>query len=1266
MDGHATRLQEGGSGSDSEDWALLQQRQQQQAQDQSLIQSRYQTQMQKQNQNHIQNHGSTPLDLNLNRDTMERPSATNLRSAFRVNANPGSIGRAVTPDLLEGRGAPTSAAMLDANMAHVSRGFNPQQGSPRSVPVAITRRQGIVFNDAVSGDQPSETSEPLQTQPPPRHATPTPIRPRTRTLDATMLGQRGPASGNEIRHRVGSVSSSGSQPMPVDDQRAAPVPGSEAVSYSSISSVRMPDVSTPSSSKDKKSAKNRHALKRQPSRPPAISPSPYPSIDSLPYPMPTEDTSRLISLMKTLGGRMRGELEYQGEYEGPWHTGMAYIDEDKCALMFDTGPTGPFHIPLVSDLRGCKVHLMGYPNAEKECIEIVPPQAGLEVLLCPLISEELELWLAALLCWQQLPPVGVKSPSGKPSSPGAVAVRPEPKRQGNSSEEMKPSNVIKIGSFMLWDKGPAASARAVIHRSSTRDLQNPSMSWRRVSFALQDNGEFRLLVENSKSVLSVIELPNLSRCAIQALDRTVLDEEYCIAIFPIYATTATHLSIFRPVYLALESRTDFEVWFVLLRTFAVPDLYQLDDPLKDEVLDVSDMDKETVGEFFRMEKIIRVRVTEAKIKTKPAGLESLFLERNEKMDRKMEHDPLVGNYLAEVILDGEVRARTMTKMDTNNPYWRVDCEFNDLPPTVQELSVVLKRVEIIPDVHSKLGLPQEIVCGTVIVTLNQLERGQAHEDWQPILDERQQVIGSMLLRICHEEHVALLSKEYEPLSEILQRMPASLTTQITAALSGQLRPLSEIFLNIFQCSGTASEWLMALVEDEIDGIGSQTSMKKYRFSNRLKSNESVDSPTERELMVRDISKSLAGEANLLFRGNTLLTQSLEFHMRRLGKEYLEEVLRDKITEINELNPDCEVDRTKLQHGGADLDHHWNRLIHLTTEIWECIVDSAERIPTELRHILKYIRAVAEDRYGDFLRTANYTSVSGFLFLRFICPAILSPKLFGLLRDHPKQKAQRTLTLIAKALQKLSNVSTFGKREEYMEPMNRFLTAQRTVFKNFIDKVCGIPANQGYKTLPPSYSTPVMILNRLGPTAREGFPSLPYLIDHAGSFSGLVKLWVDNHPLDGKRVQAEPDLVEFNDLCFDLQKRADACLAKFVEARSKEASNKSTDQLAEATEHVSLTGAPSSPFSNGASPRAKDRELAPGSSGSECTEDLIKAGKDSRRGRDGSDGRKGSGVRHISGTSSGTFKTKNGRMGRTILNGIMRIGGGRAESPDSKT
>ena len=46
-----------------------------------------------------------------------------------------------------------------------------------------------------------------------------------------------------------------------------------------------------------------------------------------------------------------------------------------------------------------------------------------------------------------------------------------------------------------------------------------------------------------------------------------------------------------------------------------------------------------------------------------------------------------------------------------------------------------------------------------------------------------------------------------------------------------------------------------------------------------------------------------------------------------------------------------------------------------------------------------------------------------------------------LADHPDDRTRRSLTLIAKSLQCLANLSSFGVKEQYMVPMNDFMMAR---------------------------------------------------------------------------------------------------------------------------------------------------------------------------------------------------------------------------------
>lgn len=1246
---------------------------------------------------------------------MERPSASSLRSSFRSSVPPHTI-RAVTPEFHSRNLSPNlSAATIDTDnpvaagtdpTTPVSTsapgvpaainpdappllptrprtvvGLNSPQASPRTLPGTM-RRQGMVFNDTFDDDRPDDDSAVILSSPPPR------LPPRQRTYTMEAGGARQPpvslATAGDTRRRIGSFSASGTDSGRSQDALEA---------FSSSGASRQSDsphsdqyqAQRAQQTKDKKLS-TRRLIKRQSSRPTSPLVSPPPSVDSLPLPISTNDANKVLLLMTNLCGRMRGEVEYQSEAGGPWNAGMAYIDEEKGSLMFDSGLDGPFHVCLVADLRGCRVIPVDYPDKGRfNCLEILASHFTVDLILRPLAYEEADLWLAALLCWQQLRPVSGPMTTGKPTSPVAPT-RPELRRHTSSTgQSVKPTSIIKIGRVMLWDKGLATSPRAIVKRPSTRDLRSPTSTWRRVSCILQDNGELKLLTESDSSILSVIELSQLSRSAIQPLDKTVLNEEFCIAIFPTYTSTARQLSIFRPIYLALDTRVHFEVWFVLLRAFALPDLYRIDNGHQDGVDEVTDPDLQNFDGVFRIQKSLSIRVTEAKMRLKPANPLDLTVARSDP-------ESLVGNYLAEVILDGEVRARTTTKTHTKNPFWRADCEFQDLQAGLPYLSVVLKRVDRNVDLstqqlQSSLGVPKlgqvEIMCGSVDIPLDELERSKDHEQWLQIQDDKEQCVGTMFVKLLHEELVVLPEKEYQPLSELLHRFPSGLTSQIAEAMPSSLRRLSEIFLNIFQVSGKAADWLMALVEDEIDGIGNQTSIKKYRFSRRLRSSESLESSGDRELIVRDMSRSLTGEANLLFRGNSLLTQALEFHMRRLGSEYIRDVLLEKVSEINDMNPDCEVDPSRIRRED-ELQQHWKHLIQLTTEVWECIASSADRLPPELRHILKYIRAVADDRYGDFLRTVSYTSVSGFLFLRFICPAILSPKLFGLLHDLPRPRAQRTLTLVAKTLQALANMTMFGQKESWMEPMNKFLGTQRWVMKDFLDQVCSLPADRGVVPPPAPYSTPVTIMNRLSPTAKEGFLSLPYLLDQSRNYAALVRAWADANPLVNapapppspgglqaprrahfphgidEQLSPDGDLGAFNDVCASIQRRCDDALARIEAVRQAVRDSPVRSTPTPSTDKTS----PRSPWD------AEELDYAP--TGNPVT--LRRAASDGEergRGRkwkgpgEGngklSSGSMGEGEGEGGNGEGGTVRGRNGRVTRGLLSGIMRMG--RSDSPD---
>ncbi|KAJ5172897.1 hypothetical protein N7492_005490 [Penicillium capsulatum] len=992
---------------------------------------------------------------------------------------------------------------------------------------------------------------------------------RTRSRTATLEEQRSDVLSNTLksRARLGSVNATSSlQPKPSE-----PSVAEESVRTSSIG---FPSIQSPNYVGQ---AVSRQRLSKSPRSGRVTSVAHNQAAFS--SPLSNTDAAKILQLMKTTCGRMHGILSFRTApasscSTNPWTSGYCAINVATGSLIYQAKGEPALAKTLIPDLRGCRVRTLFDAELQSTYISVHTFTSGLGIQLRPHVNETFDSWLAALLCWQPIRPKGVQNKMTKPQSV-VIGDRRIPERRRNSeSASHKDAAIIKVGKMLLWDKPSASGARPISSRrvSTYRQSRALSSSWQRVSCTLQENGYFKLFMESDVSLVACVQLSQLSRCAIQQLDASVLDDEFCIAIYPQYTAHPVVDSAMRPIYLALETRVLFEVWFVLLRAFTIPELYGPEVPTDNEddpnkTPEAEDPDN-ALRDMFRIERVLSLRVTEAKL-FRPKEEET---SRSRKQSRSHGYSapspPKVSDYYTEILLDGEVRAKTAVKYRTTNPFWREEFTFSDLPPVLSQASILVKTFHPTQRdwtliAHGTYASSQEVnavnmlddieisthdaVSGRVDLRLDELEPGTDTEKWWPILDDHDQPVGEMFMKARMEETVVLMSEEYAEMSDLLESFSNSLTVTMGQVMSSELNQLSEVLLNIYQVSGSTVDWISALVEDEIDGLHKESTASHLRYNTRIHSNDSIGSGHDRNVLVRDMGRTATVEANLLFRGNSLLTKALDLHMRRLGKEYLEETIGERLRDIDESDPECEVDPARVPRS-EDLDRNWRNLLKLTIGVWKSIAASSSRCPSELRRIFRHVRACAEDRYGDFLRSVTYSSVSGFLFLRFFCPAILNPKLFGLLKDHPRPRAQRTLTLIAKALQGLANMTTFGNKEPWMEPMNKFLVGSRAEFKLFVDEICDIPSSHPAPIPTPSYTTPLQILGRLPSTSREGFPSLPFLIDQARCFASLIRIWLEVVPERLSELEEiDASLARFHQLALQLQERTEDCLDEAEQA-----------------------------------------------------------------------------------------------------------------------
>lgn len=86
-----------------------------------------------------------------------------------------------------------------------------------------------------------------------------------------------------------------------------------------------------------------------------------------------------------------------------------------------------------------------------------------------------------------------------------------------------------------------------------------------------------------------------------------------------------------------------------------------------------------------------------------------------------------------------------------------------------------------------------------------------------------------------------------------------------------------------------------------------------------------------------------------------------------------------------------------------------------------------------RAICHHIWEVVDDRFPN----SRHSAVGSFIFLRFFCPAIVSPESIDLDVNPDTRETRRALLLITKVIQNLANNVVF--KEPHMKVLNSFLS-----------------------------------------------------------------------------------------------------------------------------------------------------------------------------------------------------------------------------------
>lgn len=627
--------------------------------------------------------------------------------------------------------------------------------------------------------------------------------------------------------------------------------------------------------------------------------------------------------------------------------------------------------------------------------------------------------------------------------------------------QLRPTGIDK----KLWYPPPGVAHHAMKLLLSTNvkayfTPYNPLMAqpWVELGATLSQAGELSL-VNHSDQAVYKLQITKVLASNIILVDPSLVGSSFVLLLFPDLGGPET-------VYIRFNDRYECEEWIATLRAMSMQSVAT---PLSHESSESIRWAHSLTVKIGLCEKTNPI-LNQAVIPNRKSSLlssrgfgsfgnslniqslssigESLSQNTSSGNTGNSAEENFIGKYI-EICLSRWRFARTCIDNEKGNCNWNEIFNFAGPEGSAKTPSVMELKLRGIDDPEGQYSESDQTI-GSVTITASSIGHWEFY-DFKPSNYRVSVFVEQKDLPVLDVAY-------YARLNDWVSDIELNLAPKLINYNSSSMHDIFPIFNRIYRAQGRQLEWIYHMISSEL--------------------------PT------------VTVNSDVLFRETTLLTKAIESLLNQQGAETLHATVGRFIRKLVEVTNDAiELDTSK-NHDEESLLRNQDSMIKFMTLLWSFIRDAP--FPPLARPVFRHFKHELEAMglKDDELRNTLYRTLSSFLFLRFFVPALINPQHYRLTRVVLNPGQRRTLILVAKILQAFSNRVKFGKKEQWLTPMNSFIERNQRSLVRWYESIVADPSNKSADVEKPPKQVPVNTFMGMQ-------LSSPSLIDEPAVYSQLA-------------------------------------------------------------------------------------------------------------------------------------------------------------------